>query len=1085
MAVLRKIRIGTDITLGITVMASGHAVDWESQDIKHVYAFSDVQGQPVAEMSYEQRGSTLRCVFNAEDQNYVGAYRVIIEFNDGSAFSSTLDMPAFEIVRTSEEADIDTGEIVLDIDGSMRFYSLAEVISKLEGLHSEVKAAASAAREASGNANEAAKKANEAAALANSNASKAEASNKVINDNERKRIAQETARESAEVERKRAELERQKGDESIAIKEAVRVRNEEVRETNEQTREDNELERRNAESARNRAEMQRAISETKRISNETSRQAAENKRAAAETSRQEAETSRVNVESERVTEFARLKKESEEATKAASAVSDVVAQHTEKINELTGHDEIASTLNLTGDNNWDALPKSIPANSKITAIKNGDGNLVSGVFYVRKTGGETLAINTTSLPKSFSVQLDEYNFPIGNYVIDFTEPAEEGVIPKLENKVDVNYYTCKRNLALTQKIVGGQSVIEIPVINGATINPDSKHDALIKAGSVVTLSVNIYDVMSSAPALYLWYADGEESDAFSNNAKLSIPKDVVAVGIYAEAAKIIKDGNIDFVITYDSEILKESKELIDGVDNSKVINLTGIAPDSSFRKNWAVGDLYFSTTDNVIRKCVTASPVDFVDTDILSRCTLFMCESKLYLFDGKGLSLYHEPVEGVDVILDYKQFLVGENINNDSTGGDRPTYIFKDLATIPIQPSDELEVTCGSIVDAKISNSIIFHGITATGESTEISNAGEGTNIVRPSKNYVSVLVRLYPTTSGMDALYATYNNLKIIKRKNSVVPAYYIKDDYLKNKIEMIRSKMFAASGDFDSFIFITDLHWPRNTKNSPAIINYLQDKIQIPRILMGGDYADGINMDYLKAFNDYRGKIYRAIGNHEYMNYWEEDGVFASKEVTDSQIWSTYQSGMTDIVIGDANTNYYYVDNTVQKMRYIFLSVFTDGSEGKFETAQATWLSQTLSNMPEGYLAVIVAHYLIKINYPDWKTEFSPIGKKIADICDTHIGKVACMLAGHTHEDMTMKTAAGIPIFVTTCDKANADHDETSAEDSFIYGKRTNGTINEQAFDVVVINKKDKKVSLVRIGCPADNEGGDPLEVREQTYL
>ncbi len=334
MAVLRKIRIGTDITLGITVMASGHAVDWNSQDIKHVYAFSDIQGQPVAEMSYEQRGSTLRCVFHAEDQNYVGAYRVIIEFNDGSAFSSTLDMPAFEIVRTSEEADIDTGEVVLDIDGSMRFYSLAEVIAKLEGLHTEVKAAASAAREASDNANTAAKKANDAAALANSNASKAEASNKVINDNERKRIAQETARESAEAERKRAELERQKGDESIAIKEAVRVRNEEVRETNEQTRESNELERRNAESARDRAETQRASSETTRISDETSRQAAENERVAAETSRQEAETARVNVESERVTEFARLKKESEEATKAASAVSDVVAGHTKKITKI-------------------------------------------------------------------------------------------------------------------------------------------------------------------------------------------------------------------------------------------------------------------------------------------------------------------------------------------------------------------------------------------------------------------------------------------------------------------------------------------------------------------------------------------------------------------------------------------------------------------------------------------------------------------------------------------------------------------------------------------------------------------------------
>lgn len=429
MAVLRKIRIGTDITLGITVMASGHAVDWDSQDIKHVYAFSDIQGQPVAEMSYEQRGSTLRCVFHAEDQNYVGAYRVIIEFNDGSAFSSTLDMPAFEIVRTSEEADIDTGEIVLDIDGSMRFYSLAEVISKLEGLHTEVKAAASAAREASDNANAAAKKANDAAALANSNASKAEASNKVINDNERKRIAQETARESAEAERKRAELERQKGDESIANKEAERERNEETRETNEQTREDNELERRNAESARNRAEAQRASRETTRISNETSRQAAENKRVAAETLRKEAETSRVNVESERVTEFARLKKESEEATKTASAVSDVVAQHTTKITKI--EQLLQEGYTFMGV----ATPETDPGtpDQKVFYIANGKGTYANFgglvvdedevVLLIFKDVWNKMLSGIASYPKltELTAELGQYVSPNNEYIRAYTD----------------------------------------------------------------------------------------------------------------------------------------------------------------------------------------------------------------------------------------------------------------------------------------------------------------------------------------------------------------------------------------------------------------------------------------------------------------------------------------------------------------------------------------------------------------------------------------------------------------------------------------------------------------------------------------
>ena len=219
--------------------------------------------------------------------------------------------------------------------------------------------------------------------------------------------------------------------------------------------------------------------------------------------------------------------------------------------------------------------------------------------------------------------------------------------------------------------------------------------------------------------------------------------------------------------------------------------------------------------------------------------------------------------------------------------------------------------------------------------------------------------------------------------------------------------------------------------------------------------------------------------------MNYWEEDGVFSQKDITDANIWAVYQSGMTDIVIGDANTNYYYVDNIVQKMRYIILSVFTDGSAGKFEQAQATWLNDSLANMPNGYTAVVIAHHYAYINYPDFTPILTPIGKQIADICDAHVGKVACLLQGHTHEDLMMKTDGGIPIFATTCDKSTADNDETSEEDNYIYGKRTNGTITEQAFDIVIINKKGKKVSLVRIGAPADKDGVNFYEVREQTYL
>ena len=195
MANLKKIRIGTDAIIALSVNISGKPVTWSEGDIRHVYAFSDVQGQPVAEMSHKAEGQTLRCTYAAKDQNYTGPFRVIVEFADGKAFSSSLDVPAFEIVRTTEEADAETGEVVLDIDGTMRFYSLSEAIAKIEA---------------------ATKAATDAAVKANAAAKAAGATNTSIAEAEEQRVNAENARKEAELARADAEKAR-------ASAEAVRV----------------------------------------------------------------------------------------------------------------------------------------------------------------------------------------------------------------------------------------------------------------------------------------------------------------------------------------------------------------------------------------------------------------------------------------------------------------------------------------------------------------------------------------------------------------------------------------------------------------------------------------------------------------------------------------------------------------------------------------------------------------------------------------------------------------------------------------------------------------------------------------------
>lgn len=325
MTALKKIRIGTDVITALSVNISGKPVTWSEDDIRHVYAFSDVQGQPVAEMAHKAEGQTLRCTYAAKDQNYTGPFRVIVEFADGKAFSSSLDVPAFEIVRTTEEADADTGEVVLDIDGTMRFYSLSEAIAKIEGATKAATDAAAAADRSAGNADAKATAANEAAVKANAAAQKAETTNTSIAEAEEQRVNAENARKEAELARADAEKARVLAEGKRADAEAKRAEAEVQRAAGEQSRVNAETGRVNAESARVKAESARANAEATRANaeatraaNEEQRKKNESTRTSAEAGRVEAEKGRVAAESARVTEFARLKSESETATKNAT-----------------------------------------------------------------------------------------------------------------------------------------------------------------------------------------------------------------------------------------------------------------------------------------------------------------------------------------------------------------------------------------------------------------------------------------------------------------------------------------------------------------------------------------------------------------------------------------------------------------------------------------------------------------------------------------------------------------------------------------------------------------------------------------------
>lgn len=352
---LRKIRIGTDIITMLSVNISGNPVTWSDTDIRHVFAFSDVQGQPVAEMAFRSEGQSLRCTYAAKDQNYTGPFRLIVEFADGTSFASSLDVPAFEIVRTTEEADAEVGEVVLDIDGTMRFYSLSEAIAKIEAATKAAGNAAAAAYKSAGNADAKAKAANDAAEKAYAAAQAAGATNSGIAKAEEQRVNAENARKEAELARSSAEAARASAEGKRASSEAKRAEAETQRAAGEQSRVTAETGRVNAESARVKTESARANAEATRAANEEQRKKNESARTLAEAGRAEAEKRRVAAESARVAEFARLKTESETATKNATdaaeeakEVSSGVAALERDLGQYAELPSVAMTAETTG-----------------------------------------------------------------------------------------------------------------------------------------------------------------------------------------------------------------------------------------------------------------------------------------------------------------------------------------------------------------------------------------------------------------------------------------------------------------------------------------------------------------------------------------------------------------------------------------------------------------------------------------------------------------------------------------------------------------------------------------------------------------
>ena len=336
-------------------------------------------------------------------------------------------------------------------------------------------------------------------------------------------------------------------------------------------------------------------------------------------------------------------------------------------------------------------------------------------------------------------------------------------------------------------------------------------------------------------------------------------------------------------------------------------------------------------------------------------------------------------------------------------------------------------------------------------------------------------------TTDNSNISPSAGNNAHIsFKPKNALkktIPSYFADD--IANGIQTTKENIMGTGIDGDSFVFITDLHWQSNSKNSPALIEKIVNDTNVNKIICGGDLIYGgskatqltLITDCVNSFKDIT-RFYTLLGNHDTNHIGAGS---ASDYFTKSEVYALTQK-QSDFVMNYGNPCYFFFDNPTTKTRFICLDTGEEGTT--LDTTQHNWLLATLDSMPSNYHALIFAHIILQPK-DTWKIgitladlEVTPFMTTVCGICDTFNGshidkKVEAIFGGHVHTDCNLDTSSGIPIVLTDCD-ARQTFTETSAGSGI--ANDAQGTVNEQCFDVINIDYTNKVIKCVRVGRGSD---------------
>ena len=316
-------------------------------------------------------------------------------------------------------------------------------------------------------------------------------------------------------------------------------------------------------------------------------------------------------------------------------------------------------------------------------------------------------------------------------------------------------------------------------------------------------------------------------------------------------------------------------------------------------------------------------------------------------------------------------------------------------------------------------------------------------------------------------------------------IPSYWM--PHLEEKLAKIRSH--AAQGVTDAFIFISDMHSENNAMLSPTLAQYIGEQTGIRRVLIGGDLINGNREKEkaLAALDEILAELaplhpYFVRGNHDLNTDWGP--------ITPENFFydAVYRERVMSIAANEcvAGRFYGYFDVPEAKLRYFLLDTgarysecfdtmgdsydWTSGESDAYQE-QLAYLDEKTRELPADWGIVAVQHILIGGGLAE-KQQVRDIANhclldRLDEIAaDPQLPSVIAAFCGHNHRDRMLISPAGYPIISLTCDAGGSTSWDWDAD----HRTRTRGTAEEQAFDVVQIDREGGRIYMTRIGVGRD---------------